>query len=118
MATAGNIVKFNLIVYAPLDFTAIPNQPHDFPTGEYQKCLPKFAGNNAISVDDHLTNFLKFVDDLELGYENVVMKTFVQTLEGDTRMWYKFVHTASIDGWDTLDANSQKNGATNKTILS
>jgi hypothetical protein len=95
-------VRFTLTVYAPLDFTAIPNQPHDLPTGEYQKHLPKFAGNNTVLVDDHLTDFLKFVDDLEVEYEDVVMKMFVQTLEGDARTWYKSLPVASIDGWDSF----------------
>jgi hypothetical protein len=33
--------------------------------------------------DDHLTTFLKFVDDLEVEYEDVVMKMYMQTLEGN-----------------------------------
>lgn len=40
-------------------------------------------GNNAVTVEDHLNAFLKFVDDLDVKYEDVAMNMFVQTLEGD-----------------------------------
>jgi hypothetical protein len=79
----GKVVRFSLTVYALLDLTPIQGQPHALPTGEYRDRLPKFAGNNAITVEDHLNAFLKFVDDLEVEHEDVVMKMFVQTLEGD-----------------------------------
>jgi len=85
MAKVVNTVRFALIVCALLSFVAIPNQPHDFPTSEYRKCLPKFSGYNVVSVKDHLTHFLKFADNLEVEYEHVVMKMFMQTLEGDAR---------------------------------
>jgi hypothetical protein len=97
-----NPVRFTLTVYAPLSFVAIPNHPHDLPTGEYHKRLPKFAGNYGVSVEDHLTDFLKVVDDCEVEYEDVVMRMFVQTLEGDARIWYKSLPDASIDGWDSF----------------
>jgi hypothetical protein len=72
------------------------------PTGEYHDCLPKFAGNNVVTVEDHLNAFLKFVDDLEIEHEDVVMKMFMQTLEGDTRAWYKALPVGSINGWDSF----------------
>jgi hypothetical protein len=55
-----------------------------------------------------LTDFLKFVDDLEVEYEDVVMKMFVQTLEGDARTWYKSLPDASIDGWDSFQCKFMK----------
>jgi hypothetical protein len=79
----GTIVIFTLSVYIPLSFVHIPNQPHDMSTGEYKKGLPKFVGNTVVFVEDQLTTFVKFIEDLEVEYEDDVMKMFVQTLEGD-----------------------------------
>jgi hypothetical protein len=72
------------------------------PVGEYGKHLPKFAGNSAVSVQDHFTAFLKFVDNLEVEYEDLVMKMFMQTLEGDARTCYKSLPAACIDGWGSF----------------
>jgi hypothetical protein len=69
-------------------------------TCEYKKRLPEFAGNNVVSIKDILTTFLKFVDDLEVKYEDVLVKMFVQTLEWNARAWYKSLPTATIDGWE------------------
>ena len=57
MVVAANPVRFTFTIYSSLSFVAIPNQPHDLPTNEYQKHLPKFAGNNAVSFENHLTIF-------------------------------------------------------------
>jgi hypothetical protein len=72
------------------------------PVGEYGKHLPKFAGNSAVSVQDHFTAFLKFVDNLEVEYEDLVMKMFMQTLEGDAQTWYESLPVASTDGWNSF----------------
>jgi hypothetical protein len=44
MVGAVNPIRFTLIVYAPLSFVAIPNQPHDLPTGEYQNAYQSLQG--------------------------------------------------------------------------
>jgi hypothetical protein len=50
------------------------------PIGEYMKGLLKFAGNNTILFEDHLTTFVKFVEDLEVEYEDIVMKMLCRSL--------------------------------------
>jgi hypothetical protein len=72
------------------------------PTGEYRDRLPKFTGSNTIFVEDHLNAFLKFVDDLEIEHEDVVMKMFMQTLEGDVEHDTNLSKQGSIDGWDSF----------------
>jgi hypothetical protein len=51
--------------------------------------IAEICREQRISVEDHLTDFLKFVDDLEVEHEDIVMKMLVQTLEGDAQTWYK-----------------------------
>jgi hypothetical protein len=45
------------------------------------------------------------LDDFEVEHEDVVMRMFVLTLEGEARTWYKSLLDASIDGWDSFQEN-------------
>lgn len=63
MEAIENTKRFTFTIYNPLYFTRIPNQLHDFHRVNVWNCLPKFARNNEGSVEVHLTNFLKFVDN-------------------------------------------------------
>jgi hypothetical protein len=56
------------------------------------------------SVQGHLTAFSKLLDDFEVEHEDVAMRMFVLTLEGEAQTWYKFLPDASIDGWDSFQA--------------
>jgi hypothetical protein len=102
MVEAANIVSFRFSAYDPLSFVAFPNHTHDLPTGEYRKRLPFFAGKFGVSVEDHLADFLKVVDDCEVEYKDVAMRMFVHTLKEDARTWYKSLLDASIDEWDSF----------------
>ena len=50
--------------------------------------------------------FSDLVRDFEIAHEDVHMKLFVQTLEGDARDWFSFLPTCSISSWDELIAAS------------
>jgi hypothetical protein len=73
--------RFRLSVYDPISFVAFPSYQHDLPAYGYHKRLPLFAGKFGVSTEDHLVDFLKVVDDCD----DMVMRMFVQTLEGDAR---------------------------------
>jgi hypothetical protein len=64
------------------------------------KHIPLFARRLGESVKDHLDKFLQVVWEFNVEQEDVVMRMFVSTLEGEARAWYKSLHDASIDGWD------------------
>ena len=40
--------------------------------------------------------------DFEIAHEDVHMKLFVQTLEGDARDWFSFLPVCSISSWGKL----------------
>ena len=42
--------------------------------------------------------------DYEIDHEDVYMKLFVQTLEGDARDWFYFLPACSISSWSDLHA--------------
>ena len=52
-----------------------------------RKRLPKFAGNNAITYEDHLRSFLDMMSDYEIEAKDVMMKLFVN--EGNKREDHK-----------------------------
>ena len=68
-----------------------------------RKRLPKFAGNNAITCEDHLRSFLDMMSDYEVEAEDVMMKLFVQSLTEDAREWFKRLPKSSIWDWKDIE---------------
>jgi hypothetical protein len=46
-------------LFNPLYMTDIPGCPRKIPP-RYEKWLPKFIGNDVVSVEDHMSNFYAF----------------------------------------------------------
>jgi hypothetical protein len=53
-----------------------------------EKRIPKFDGD-AHFASQHVTSFLKFVSKLNIIHEDVFIKLFVYSLEGDPKTWIK-----------------------------
>jgi hypothetical protein len=99
VSSSGNMeTTFTFNDFGPLDSVAIQGQPHALPTTRHVKKLPKFQGNNAINVQEHIDQFLKVCDDEGVEQEDATMKMFVVNLEGEARAWYKALANNSIDG--------------------
>ena len=79
MAIAARPLGFD-----PLSFVAFLDYPHDLPVCKWLKCIHLFAGRSRESVEDHFTVFSKLLDDFEVEHEDVAMRMFVSTLEGET----------------------------------
>ena len=70
--------------YMPLLFDGI----HGFPNTmsyDLRKHFPKFSGNHENSASHHVQMFSDLIGDFEIAHEDVHMKLFIQTLEGDAR---------------------------------
>lgn len=89
----------NLEQYRQLFFDGIPGYPNHVPT-ELRDKLHKFAGNNAVSAEEHLKSFGDLINDYEITDEDVIMKLFVQSLVDDARDWYRGLPVASIGSWE------------------
>ena len=85
----------------PLWFNGIYGFPNPIP-GDTRKFLPKFSGNHTISANQHIQMFSDLIGDYEIAHEDVHMKLFVQTLEGDARDWFYFLPASSIPSWNEL----------------
>ena len=98
-------VRWRFFVFEPLRFVAFPNYPHDLPARKWLKCIPLFAGKSGESIKDHLDKCLQVVWEFNVEHEDVVMRMFVSTLEGEARTWYKSLLDASIDRCESLQEN-------------
>ena len=75
--------------YMSLCFNGIHGFPNVIPN-EVRKRLPKFSGNHLVSASHHVELFIDLMGDYKISHDDVHMKLFVQTLEGDARDWFSF----------------------------
>ena len=83
--------------FAPLDFSTIPSFPHPVPTMiEWVDFLPIFRERREDNPIDHLIKFHECMNLLDLQHEDVRMKMFMYSLDGDAREWYFSLPLSSI----------------------
>ena len=86
--------------YGPL---ALPTLLNDMPTGEYQKYRPKFTGIEGVIAEEHLESFYSYADNLDISEDDVWMKVFVQSLDGEARKWFRELAPRSIVDIEALN---------------
>jgi hypothetical protein len=86
--------------YAPL---VLPQPMNSLPTGDYLKYMPKFTGEEDITAEEHLAAFYSYADNLNIENEDVWMRVFVQSLNGEVRKWFRGLTPGSIFGIEALD---------------
>jgi hypothetical protein len=87
-------------IYAPI---VLPQPMNALPTGDYLNYMPKFTGEEDITVEEHLVAFYSYADNLNIENEDVWMRLFVQSLDGEVRKWFSGLTPGSIDGIEALD---------------
>ena len=68
--------------YEPL---VLPQPMNALPARDYLKYIPKFTGEEDIIVEEHLVVFYSYADNLNIENEDVWMRFFVQSLDGEVR---------------------------------
>jgi hypothetical protein len=86
--------------YAPL---VLPQPMNPLPAGDYLKYMPKFTGEEDITVEEHLVAFYSYADNLNIENEDVWMRVFIQSLDGEVRKWFRGLTPGSIVGIEALD---------------
>jgi hypothetical protein len=86
--------------YAPL---ILPHPMNSLPVGDYLKYMPKFTGEEDITAEEHLASFYSYADNLNIENEDVWMRVFVQSLDGEARKWFRGLTPGSIVGIEALD---------------
>jgi hypothetical protein len=66
----------------------LPGQGHDFPTYTL-KWLPKFAGNNVVTIEDHIDQLVGVFEILGVEHDDVALYFFTISLEGPTKAWFQ-----------------------------
>jgi hypothetical protein len=72
--------------YAPLVF---PQPLNALPAGGYLKKFPKFMGEGDITAEEHLAAFYSYADNYVIVNEDVWMRIFVHSLDGEARKWFR-----------------------------
>jgi hypothetical protein len=83
--------------FSPFNFVDIPYFPDVVPTiDEWGDCLPRFKENKDNHHAQYLIKFHECMDQLHIHHEDVLMKMFMYSLEGDARQWYRYLPLGSI----------------------
>jgi hypothetical protein len=86
--------------YAPL---VLPQPLNSLPVGGYLEQLPKFTGEGDITAEEHLATFYSYADNYVIVDEDVWMRIFFHSLDGESRKWFKALAPGSITGIEVLD---------------
>jgi len=79
------------------------------PAGDYQEYMPKFTSTEGVSIERHLESFYCYADNLDINEEDVWMRIFIQSLDGEARKWFRNLPPRSIADIDALDDVFLKN---------
>jgi len=86
--------------YGPL-VLHVPLNP--MPVGEYKKYMPKFTGTEGVTTKEHLEAFYSYAHNLDISENDVRMRVFVQSLDGEARKWFRGLPQGSITDIEALD---------------
>jgi hypothetical protein len=75
-------------LYKPLNMATIPGYPNAMPK-ESNKWLPKFPGNNVVTVEDHLYTIGWDMDNVEVEHEDVAMRLLASSLTEEALRWFR-----------------------------
>jgi hypothetical protein len=90
--------------YKPLDMSEIPGYPRKMPP-RYEDFLPRFAGIEDECPKSHMRRFWKFFQHFPVDdeAEDLVMKLFSASLQGEARRWYDNLPAASINSMELFE---------------
>jgi hypothetical protein len=75
--------------FAPHNFSTFPGFPHKVTHMlEWVYFLPIFRERKEDNPTHNLIKFHQCMDQLDIYHEDVLMKMFMHSLEGDARQWY------------------------------
>ena len=79
--------------YGPL---VLPTPLNAMPTREYHNYRPNFSRTEGVTTEEHLESFYSYADNLDISEDDVWMRVFVQSLDGEARKWFRELTTRSI----------------------
>lgn len=82
---------------------ALPPDLHKIPV-DYMDFLPRYNGENGAIPDERLDAFHDYMDKLNVQFEDVQMRLFVQSLEGEPKKHFRDLAVGSITSWHILES--------------
>ena len=92
------VLSFLLNKYAPL---ALPQPLNDMPQ-EYLERLPRFTGEDSNSAQKHIEDFCAFAENVNVEHLYVVLRLFIQSLDGEARKWFKSLANNVVTTWEEM----------------
>jgi len=117
MAGPQALTKMERIIsarYGPLVLLVHLNA---MPAGEYQKYMPKFTRIEGVTAEEHLESFYSYADNLDISEDDVWMRVFVHSLDGEARKWFIELTHRSIVDIEALDDVFLKHWGDKKDLL-
>jgi hypothetical protein len=90
--------RMDAIVADRYDPLFLPQPMNPLPVGDYLKYMPNFIGEQDTTIEEHLSSFYSYVDNINIENEDVWLRVFVQSLHGEARKWFRGLIPRSIDG--------------------
>jgi hypothetical protein len=100
--------------YGPL---VLPNNLHSLRENDYMKYLPSFDNEGETIVEEHLTTFYSFLENFQVDYDDVWMRLFFRSLDGELRTWFRNLRDNSITTITNIDATFLRNWGDKKDDL-
>jgi hypothetical protein len=97
--------RLDAIVVVRYASLILPHPMNPLPTGNYLKYMPKFIGEGDITTEEDLATFYSYAENLNIENEDVWMRFFVQSLDGEVRKWFRGLAPRSIMGIKALDSD-------------
>ena len=95
----------------------LPQNLNSFLARDYHKYLHKYDGEREVTTEEHLVHFYYFVDNYNVQNQDVWIRLFVQSLDGEARKWFRGLPANSIIGIKVLDDVFLKNWGDKKDYL-
>ena len=79
--------------------------------------MPKFTGTEGVTAEEHLEAFYSYADNLDISENDVQMRVFVQSLDGEARKWFRELPQRSIIDIEALGDAFLKQWGDKKDLL-
>lgn len=103
MVGKKSLTKIERIIAARYGPLVLPIPSNAMPVGDYQEYMPKFTSTEGVIAEEHLEAFYSYADNLDINEEDVWMRVFVQSLNGEARKWFKELPPRYIADIEALD---------------
>eukprot|EP00253_Pinus_taeda_P036066 PITA_36066 len=79
--------------------------------------MPKFTGTEGVLAEEHLESFYSYADNLDISEDDVWMRVFVQSLDGEAKKWFKELTPRTMVEIEALDDAFLKHWGDKKDLL-